>query len=132
MLGADSPQLWSEVQAWEGRQACPLRDAELGMGAHEPAKGSAHSRRCASLREGFHRRPGDLCSSIRARHKSCFATACWGALRSVGPSGQLAGARFRVDGSLDLEAGLGWGLEFHSICRGGPFLEPQVCHPINL
>ena len=66
----------------------PLRDVKPGMGTHEPTRGSAHSRRCASLREGFYRRPGHLCSNIRARHKSCFATACWGALRSVGPSGQ--------------------------------------------
>ena len=45
-------------------QVCLLMGVELGMGAHDPERGSAHSRRVVSLRVGVHHRPGDPCANV--------------------------------------------------------------------
>ena len=54
MGSRQSPTVALSSRVGRKTQACPLRGVELGMGAHDPERGSAHSRRGVSLREGVH------------------------------------------------------------------------------
>ena len=64
MGSRQSPTVALSSRVGRKTQACPLRGVELGMGVHDPERGSAHSRRGVSLREGVHCRPGDLCTNV--------------------------------------------------------------------
>lgn len=80
-------------------------------------------------REGFYGRPGHLCSTSEPGPKATSQR------RAEEPYGRWdledckLVAHFGVHGSLDLEVGLGWVLEFHPLCRWGLFQEQQVLTP---
>lgn len=64
MGSRQSPTVALSSHVGRETQVCLLRGVELGMGAHDPERGSAHSRRGVSLREGVHHRPGDPCANV--------------------------------------------------------------------
>lgn len=86
--------------------------------------------RYSSPREGLH------CKSCALQHQSLAQKPLpynvLGALRPPDRGACKPESHFRVHCSPDLETRVTWRLEFYPISRWGPFLEQQVCHPLNL